>query len=147
MPAAKGPKGFEFISSDSRGKPAADTRNFIRSHVMRGKNIRKRVQRLSQPSSESSASQVPALSEHAAEDSPSAGHSREQHVRNNYVAVPEGAQGYTCVAFPWAFPSPIMMPPDMRLLDFPEVMDDKMRGLMFRCKSLLLHNLLLLPHL
>ena len=114
---------------------------------MRGKNTRKRVQRLSQSSSESPASQVPPLSEHAEEDSPSAGHGREPRVRNNYIAVPEGAQGYTCVTFPWAFPSPVMMPPDMRLLEFPEVMDDKMRGLIFRCKFHSVHDFLLLPSL
>ncbi|KAJ4311630.1 hypothetical protein N0V84_010344 [Fusarium piperis] len=37
------PKNFEFITSDPAGKPAPETRKFIRSHVMRGKNTKRRV--------------------------------------------------------------------------------------------------------
>ncbi|RSL80915.1 hypothetical protein CEP52_017303 [Fusarium oligoseptatum] len=36
------PKKFEFITSDPAGKPAPETRKFIRSHVMRGKNTKRR---------------------------------------------------------------------------------------------------------
>ncbi|RSL45938.1 hypothetical protein CEP54_014074 [Fusarium duplospermum] len=35
-------KKFEFITSDPAGKPAPETRKFIRSHVMRGKNTKRR---------------------------------------------------------------------------------------------------------
>ncbi|KAJ4265363.1 hypothetical protein NW762_004651 [Fusarium torreyae] len=38
----QGPKKFEFVSSDPAGKPAAESRQFIRSHVMRGKNTKRR---------------------------------------------------------------------------------------------------------
>ncbi|EKJ76408.1 hypothetical protein FPSE_03407 [Fusarium pseudograminearum CS3096] len=40
-PRQQGPKKFEFVSSGPVGKPAPETRKFIRSHVMRGKNTKK----------------------------------------------------------------------------------------------------------
>ncbi|KAF4448314.1 hypothetical protein F53441_8253 [Fusarium austroafricanum] len=40
-PRQQAPKKFEFVSSDPVGKPAAESRKFIRSHVMRGKNTKK----------------------------------------------------------------------------------------------------------
>ncbi|KAF4950070.1 hypothetical protein FSARC_13304 [Fusarium sarcochroum] len=40
----QGPKKFEFVSSDAAGKPALESRKFIRSHVMRGKNTKRRVE-------------------------------------------------------------------------------------------------------
>ncbi|KAG4275134.1 hypothetical protein FPRO04_08796 [Fusarium proliferatum] len=40
-PRQQGPKKFEFVSSDPVGKPAPESRKFIRSHVMRGKNTKK----------------------------------------------------------------------------------------------------------
>ncbi|KAL6787316.1 hypothetical protein J3E68DRAFT_165098 [Trichoderma sp. SZMC 28012] len=46
-------KTFEFIASDSVGKPHPNVRKLIRSHVMRGKNKKRhRVQKLKQGSSE-----------------------------------------------------------------------------------------------
>ncbi|KAF4446446.1 hypothetical protein FALBO_17072 [Fusarium albosuccineum] len=36
------PKQFEFVSADPAGKPSAEARKFIRSHVMRGKNTKRR---------------------------------------------------------------------------------------------------------
>ncbi|KAM0425606.1 hypothetical protein ACHAPT_009137 [Fusarium lateritium] len=36
------PKKFEFVASDPAGKPPPETRKFIRSHVMRGKNTKRR---------------------------------------------------------------------------------------------------------
>ncbi|RBR26432.1 uncharacterized protein FIESC28_00726 [Fusarium coffeatum] len=47
----QGPKKFEFVSSGPVGKPAPETRKFIRSHVMRGKNTKKSPPR--QPPSDS----------------------------------------------------------------------------------------------
>ncbi|KAG5813779.1 hypothetical protein H9Q74_002189 [Fusarium xylarioides] len=40
-PRQQGPKKFEFVSSGPVGKPAPESRKFIRSHVMRGKNTKK----------------------------------------------------------------------------------------------------------
>ncbi|KAF4339318.1 hypothetical protein FBEOM_6732 [Fusarium beomiforme] len=40
-PRQQGAKKFEFVSSDPVGKPAPESRKFIRSHVMRGKNTKK----------------------------------------------------------------------------------------------------------
>ncbi|KAK0762014.1 hypothetical protein N5P37_004814 [Trichoderma harzianum] len=46
-------KTFEFIASDSVGRPHSNVRKLIRSHVMRGKNKKRhRVQKLKQGSSE-----------------------------------------------------------------------------------------------
>ncbi|SPJ72429.1 uncharacterized protein FTOL_02157 [Fusarium torulosum] len=40
-PRKQTPKKFEFVTSDNVGKPAPESRKFIRSHVMRGKNTKK----------------------------------------------------------------------------------------------------------
>ncbi|KAM0233636.1 hypothetical protein ACHAPO_006924 [Fusarium lateritium] len=40
-PRQQGPKKFEFVSSGPVGKPAPESRKFIRSYVMRGKNTKK----------------------------------------------------------------------------------------------------------
>ncbi|KAI6763943.1 hypothetical protein HG530_007732 [Fusarium avenaceum] len=40
-PRKQAPKKFEFVTSDNVGKPAPESRKFIRSHVMRGKNTKK----------------------------------------------------------------------------------------------------------
>ncbi|RFN43532.1 hypothetical protein FIE12Z_12232 [Fusarium flagelliforme] len=49
-------KKFEFVSSGPVGKPAPESRKFIRSHVMRGKNTKKSPPKTSRPPSSESIS-------------------------------------------------------------------------------------------
>lgn len=130
--SAKGPKAFEFISSDGTGKATGDTRQFIRSHVMRGKNTNKRLERFPQANNDHQEEIAPP--ESSPDNAIWTDTRRKPRVHNNHFVLLENNGGPTRVAFPWTFPSPVCMPSDLRLMEFPEVMDDKMRGLMFRCK-------------
>lgn len=137
----RAPKSFEFISSDSAGKPPADTRKFIRSHVMRGKNTKKRsvVYQTSEPSRQTD--------EDGRNDGsiPSPSSSRTSvvdatatscHHLNSRVVGPGNHRKWAFMVFPWGVPAPVKTPHDLALVKFPEAPDSHTQQLIHRCKAL-----------
>ncbi|KAF4977655.1 hypothetical protein FZEAL_5845 [Fusarium zealandicum] len=122
------PKQFEFVSSDPAGKPALGTRKFIRSHVMRGKNTKRRA----------ASTQVILLNETApdahqqVEDteiiaiSSSRG---ELHPTDEYF---KAMQQYRAWIQSPSRIAPVNAPPDLSLFNFATPLDGNSRYLIFR---------------
>ena len=153
-PAARAPKAFEFISSDSGGKPPANTRKFIRSYVMRGKNTKKRstVYQVSGPSfqpdqedgqpGESTPSLPPSSPpSSSSSSSPSGASTVHGQVapalhRNSRASVLGGHGKRPHFDFPRTCPAPVRTPHDLALVELPEVFKSTTQQLLYTCKLL-----------
>jgi hypothetical protein len=143
------PKTFEFISTDPLAKQQPDTRAFIRSYVMRGKNTKKR-NKVTEAPAEADRDRLP--SDHAAAWSHYAGLASDttrsgrqpselverSKVTNRGYARAFDKEGSTTVeVLSVFFPAPIKAPHDMSLWNFSRMLDYK--------GMLQLHNCMFTP--
>lgn len=133
-------KSFEFVESDPSGRAPAERRKFIRSHVMRGKNTSKRVERvpdIEQPSWLNAETDEPPSENHAIPNTTTTPDSRLTPLPStSYVVVenPDDEARRAFVFLPSCFLGPVRPPPDLSLFVFPEQVDDSSRYLIRRCK-------------
>ncbi|KAM5352860.1 hypothetical protein ACJ41O_005582 [Fusarium nematophilum] len=103
-------KTFEFVSSDPAGKPPPETRKFIRSHVMRGKNTKRR--------GDNPQMQVVLLN-------------KDQRSAETEVEEPRRAQYRAWILSP-SLVGPLKSPPDLTLFNFATPLDGQSRYLIYR---------------
>lgn len=131
-PASLYPKTFEFISTDPLAKQQPDTRAFIRSYVMRGKNTKKRNKL-----PESGPDATCQAGEGAPQEEPEVSQRDKQLSRTtkdpNKPDPKVTNQGYalafdkhgstTVVVMSVFFPAPIKAPHDLSLWNFSDLLD------------------------
>ncbi|KAL6884414.1 hypothetical protein GGI43DRAFT_419555 [Trichoderma evansii] len=132
-------KRFEFVASDSAGRLHPNVRKLIRSHVMRGKNIKKpRTQKLKQELSK--VTKVAAFDEH--EKSAISTVSAELPVSANQVQVVADTSAFVvtltecgnqaAIASLLAMASPLRPPHDLALTNFASPLNSSSQALLYR---------------
>ncbi|KAM0286564.1 hypothetical protein ACHAQK_009210 [Fusarium lateritium] len=132
-PRKQAPKKFEFVTSDNVGKPAAESRKFIRSHVMRGKNTKKVPVQTSTLTLSDDA--IPESNQDDVEEVDQRTRSTVAHSTNDRVwtfghAFPRRERNW--VQSPALVMHLLRPPPDLELFTFAAPLDRNSRYLIFR---------------
>lgn len=128
----EGDRRFAFVTATPRGQPATEDRKLIRSHVMKGKNTRKRrpLGRLTVGASAATLLALGLLNpEEPIREEPSPEESQESQ---NGHEMPS-ADGLTWYGEPSLIPRAASA---FAFITFPEEIDVKARGMLCTCKSL-----------
>ncbi|KAM0352305.1 hypothetical protein ACHAPU_001969 [Fusarium lateritium] len=138
----QGPKKFEFVSIDNVGKPAPESRKFIRSHVMRGKNTKKPLVKTSilcldedvMPKANrgddvEDVNRLPLTSTQVADDPPSTLRLTYSHKKRSWIQSPA------------LLVHLFRPPPDLELFTFAAPLDQNSRYLVFRFLTTIKENL------
>ena len=144
--ASVAPKTFEFISTDPLSKQQPDTRAFIRSYVMRGKNTKKRNKVAEVPSEadrdrQSSDQTAWPPRAGAVPDTTRSGNAhyelveRSKVTNRGYVRAFDKEGSTTVEVLSVFFPAPIKAPLDLTLWNFSHMLDYKAMLKLNNCMS------------
>ncbi|CAM1500427.1 Fc.00g095890.m01.CDS01 [Cosmosporella sp. VM-42] len=122
VPGPSASRTFEFVTSDSAGKPPAEARKFIRSYVMRGKNKKRTNDRLRAGASW--------INHEAA--SFREGQLCEPEREPSETLVLSSSLTRDTVALAPYLPHPFRPPPDLTLFNFATPLDGQSRYLIYR---------------
>ncbi|KAM0245964.1 hypothetical protein ACHAQJ_010399 [Trichoderma viride] len=133
------PKKFEFITSDSVGRPPSNARALIRSHVMRGKNIKEhRIPKIKPPLSR--ATEVAKYDERekviisvvSAQLPISTNQARSRADIHAFIVTLRDCGNKVAIVSSLLLASPLRPPHDLTLFNFASKLNDSSRTLLYR---------------